>query len=392
MRTQQSQSTTGRQPVLVHSFSVAARDTLQMSTHPATQTEVIMDVEKYSNALRVGRYLRLAKRIANTKEPAFNISPNKQGSLDITPTWIGEQHYLFVNPPTQEEVEVSLPHKIIHPIGDLFLKKLQAPNWLDKIRPDLPEPCHVEHDGRTVAEHINEFVDKFRAQANSQKMAKILKDWEAVTNDRYYGTVDYLNSLWEFGPSRMLFIRVDLGIRVEHQELVHVFAMRDYFETLLNNKRGKPSLFKHCVGIIWRLEYEDDKSYHYHCLFILDGSKVQQDINYADAFGQYWQNNITDGEGTYWNCNSSLNEYRRRGIGMIDHTDLQKRQYLMQDVIPYLTAIDDDIRVVITQDAEALGYDGKHLKVRTFGRGKILTARKSNRGRPRKENCTDCEV
>ena len=74
--------------------------------------------------------------------------------------------------------------------------------------------------------------------------------------------------------------------------------------------------------------------------------------------------------------------YKRRGIGMIDYRDTEKRQLLTNDVLPYLTVVDNDIRLQITEDVVALGYDGD-VTVRTFGRGTVRKEKKTNRGRPR---------
>ena len=166
------------------------------------------------------------------------------------------------------------------------------------------------------AEHCNDFICAFRIKVNSTKIKKILQDWEAVTNDRYYGSVDYLNSIFDFGHSRLLCIRLDLGVHQKYQKSMHIFFMRDLFQRFLNNQRCKPSLFKHVVGTIWRLEHTDDKSYYYHCLIIMNGSRVREDNVLCDLIGQYWVKEISNGQGTYWNCNRDPSHYKQLGIGM----------------------------------------------------------------------------
>jgi hypothetical protein len=110
--------------------------------------------------------------------------------------------------------------------------------------------------------------------------------------------------------------------------------------------------------------------------------RASVDAEQADMLGKYWVNNITNEKGTYWNCNASLNHYKRRGIGMIDYRDTEKRQLQVNDVLPYLTVVDNDIRLQITEDVVALGYEGD-VTVRTFGRGTVRKEKKINRGRPR---------
>ena len=268
-----------------------------------------------------------------------------------------------------------MPHKNIHPYAEFMLQSLEGQSW----RYQLPDD--YMSDGRYAAQHCNDWLNACHRTLNSAEMKAKVSRWEATTNGLYKGCVAYLISLFEYVRARLLVLRVDFGVRVEHQDALHVFQMRDDFLRMLKNTEMN-SLFDHMVGYIWRLEYTTDKSYHYHCIFLFDGSEEQNDAELADKIGKYWVNNITDGKGTYWNCNASLNHYKRRGIGMIDYRDTEKRQLLTNDVLPYLTVVDNDIRLQITEDVVALGYDGD-VTVRTFGRGTVRKEKKTNRGRPR---------
>lgn len=179
--------------------------------------------------------------------------------------------------------------------------------------------------------------------------------------------VDYLNALWEHGPSRMLFVRVDLGIRFEYQSSMHFIEFCDYFKRMIANRRSKPSIFRHYVGMIWRLEWTIDKSYHYHCLFIFDGARVRNAVYYGDAIGDYWMKNITEGIGTYWNSNREADNFPESGIGMIDRRDIRKRHILLTRVLAYLTKSDFEIREAILEDAIGLGCLHQARHIRTFG-------------------------
>lgn len=195
--------------------------------------------------------------------------------------------------------------------------------------------------------------------------------------------VDYLNSLWTNGPSKLLFVRIDLGINCQNQEQIHFSQIIHYFEKLKKNRRSKPSIFKHYVGCIWGLEWTEDKSYHYHCLFIFNGNAVVDGIYYGNEIGYYWCNSITGGIGTFWNCNNEASHYPESGIGIIDYRDMQKRHHLLTRVLSYLTKPDTQIRGAIYQDALALGRPDWALHVRTFGTSNKLRPRISNVGRPR---------
>jgi hypothetical protein len=336
-----------------------------------------------NDVARVGFYVDIAKKIASCAEKLFVIVESKSMFHQRTNRNVvqGKLHDLFrhfSNAPDSDELAALLPNRAINPLATCLIGLLERAPW-QGFSP------HVQmSDGRLVAEHCNDLVEAFRKEVKSPRMVKIMRDWEAVTNDKYYGTVDYLNSIFEYDLARLLILRIDLGVRVEHQRALHIFQMRDYFRKFLNNQRCKPSLFRHVEGLVWRLEHTEDKSYHYHCLVVMNGARVREESNYADRMGQYWVNEITEGKGTYWNCNRDPSRYKRSGIGMIDRSDLEKRKILMEQVVSYLTCVDEDIRLRIEEDADALGYTGRHKNVRTFGRGQIRKTKKTNRGRPRK--------
>lgn len=197
----------------------------------------------------------------------------------------------------------------------------------------------------------------------------------------FFSGVWYLESLWEYGPSRALFVRVDLGIREEHQTTTHIFQIIDFFKQLKRNRYSNRSLFEHQIGMIWRLEWSPDKTYHYHCLFIFDGTRVQNGVHYAHEIGCYWRDFITQGIGTFWNCNEEEDSYPEPGIGLIDCRDLQKRYYLLTRVLAYMAKPDPHIRWAIQQDANALGQSASHI--RTFGTSHDWKPKQSNAGRPR---------
>ena len=107
--------------------------------------------------------------------------------------------------------------------------------------------------------------------------------------------------------------------------------------------------------------------YHYHWLLFFDGKDSRQDVVLGRAFGEYWQNVVTEKQGRYYNCNAD--NHHRRGVGMIDHWNTEKMTNLKEFVAPYLTKADYLIRTLVE--------DGK-----TFSHGRV-PPRKPQTGRPR---------
>jgi hypothetical protein len=64
-----------------------------------------------------------------------------------------------------------------------------------------------------------------------------------------------------------------------------------------------------------------------------DGSQVRDDVNRAWEIGDYWQWVITNGRGSYWNCNAHKEDYKycgmltRERIRQIESKALRKLRY-----------------------------------------------------------------
>lgn len=127
-------------------------------------------------------------------------------------------------------------------------------------------------------------------------------------------------------------------------------------------------------GFIWKLEYGGDKSFHYHCLLMLDGDKHREDISIAMDMGEMWKRLLVndDGKATkgiYWNCNAHKEHYRHLAIGQLNASDTTMIDNLFKHVLPYLAKTDYYIKLAKTND-------------RTIGMGNDKEKIKS--GRPRK--------
>jgi hypothetical protein len=176
-----------------------------------------------------------------------------------------------------------------------------------------------------------------------------------------------------------LVLRLDLTYRKDvDTQFLHEVEIREKYwqalqdrEHLFRNTRSN-SIFDNMVGYIWKLEPGELKDWHYHFFFLFNGSQVREDISRADMIGEYWQKVITQGRGIYYNCNAHKDKYKRCGIGMINHYDMELIANLKNEAAPYL-AKTGDYMSVCKQDID-IG--------RTFGKG-IVKAKTDNRGRPR---------
>lgn len=187
-------------------------------------------------------------------------------------------------------------------------------------------------------------------------------------NKRLESTKKYIDAL-QANHSKLCVVRLDFAYKKPYSEEVTVEeAIKDH-NKLMNNTRNNQTVFGGLVGHISKREYTEDKGAHIHEVFIFDGNKVQKDAFKADQIGKYYVKEITKGKGTYYNCNR--NKYPEHGIGMLDHTDVEKRKNL-DNALAYLSKDEQHIDEISDK------------KQRSFVRG-TMPKSKGNIGRPRKE-------
>ncbi len=179
---------------------------------------------------------------------------------------------------------------------------------------------------------------------------------------------EYLDAL-QANHSKLCVVRVDLAYKKPYSEKITLDEATKDLNRLLNNRRNKPKIFEHNVGYTIKKEYTEDKGVHLHTIFMFDGQKVQKDAHKADELGKYWNEQITKGKGSFYNCNR--NQYPEHGIGMLDHNDTEKRKKL-DNALAYLSKDEQHIDLVSDK------------KERSFIRG-TMPKSKGNVGRPRIE-------
>lgn len=171
--------------------------------------------------------------------------------------------------------------------------------------------------------------------------------------------------------SRLLFVRVDLGYLKDTMHLVTIAGLHRHLEKLREFIGNKKTCFKGLVGHAIAIEQGHEHGYHCHVMLIYNGAKRWKDTYLGQAVGEKWEI-ITDGLGSYYNCNHPANkrDYEKSGtlgIGMISRHDEQ--------------AVDNAIRTALylTDPGKTDRYTDRldqHLKVKlpkmkTFTRGII---------------------
>ena len=189
-------------------------------------------------------------------------------------------------------------------------------------------------------------------------------------NKQLKSTEDYISALQE-QYSKLCVVRVDLGYKKPYSDSIVLDDANKSFNRMLNNRRSKPSVFKNQVGYICKKEYTPSRGVHFHMVFLYDGNKVQKDAYMGDKIGEYWKE-LTEDRGSYHNCNRK--KYKNEGLGVLNHTDTEKREILDKHVISYLCKDDEE------QDIEPIKHNKRS---RAFTRGTLSKSKDKKKGRPR---------
>ena len=173
--------------------------------------------------------------------------------------------------------------------------------------------------------------------------------------------------------SKLCVVRVDLGYRKDETNKVDITlekANKD-INRLLNNRRNN-STFDNNVGYVLKTEYGENRDIHFHSYFFYDGQKVQKDMIKGEDIGKYWSENITNKQGTYYNCNR--NDYKdNHAIGILDYRDVEKRRKL------------DISMAYLCKEKQSIDALKENEKDKSIRRG-TMPKERSNIGRPRRSN------
>lgn len=156
--------------------------------------------------------------------------------------------------------------------------------------------------------------------------------------------------------------RIDLENMLLEQNLRLIKDYRAKFFRIIKRKYN-------VKGFIWKLEYGGDKSFHYHCLIMLDGDLHREDITIAQDMGELWKQITTDEStalthGIYWNCNAHKEKYRHLAIGQLNASDTTMINNLFTYVLPYLAKTDYYLKIAKSND-RSIGMGNDKVKIKS---------------------------
>lgn len=222
---------------------------------------------------------------------------------------------------------------------------------------------------KTGAELINTFVYQVLLLTNKSEFKKAQFVRADRSKKQYKRASKFIQRLRDTF-SKLLVLRIDFCWKARVQSDSTFEEMKAYFAQMLKNFHHDKDL-PNIVGYIWKLEFGQQKGYHYHCIFLMDGNKFQSDAHYAGVIGQYWSK-LTLDKGYYFNCHLNKIKYRNLAIGMAHYDDQN-----------FFDNLDQVLLYICKQDQFLIDQRLLTRGLRVFQTSKLPTEA-STVGRPRK--------
>lgn len=288
---------------------------------------------------KIKRLLKTAQQILKSKEERpFTMASQPLKGIRMTAFGTAIIDMLKIDVAT---IRAKFQNHQFHPMIDLIIEVGESAELFDQV-------WYVQYDvganAIALVALLNSYVEKVRLAADSKKFKTEVRNFERSSNENFLQFNRYIDAHFT-KRSRLLFVRLDLGYKdsyltgIERDvETVYHRIKQDWAK--LHKDLTRKILRTGLCGYVWKLEFGLSKSFHLHVLLILNSSMFRGDVTIAKIVGDHWNNTITTGDGTYFNCNAKKEHFRFCGIGQIGRDDFVGRENLSNRVGMYLTKPD----------------------------------------------------
>lgn len=326
------------------------------------------------------------RQVLSKEAPGFHVTVKKNGDKRIVPLALGERFYHLMNNFMGRIPEGSQPAGFVGLFRDCCIELQLFYNPFGK-EGDYHQPS-IDGKDMNGAELFNALLELIRKRARSDTRCKdYLNFADDYDIDELKGIVEYFDDLF-LEYSKILVVRVDLGYQADEADKINFERAHRDIQRFINIRRWY-ACFQHSIGYVVGRERGtgsvnenggNGRSYHFHCFFLFDGQKVDDDVDLANKTVDYW-GRILNPRGTpederikAWNFNCNFkawkSAYRYNGIGMVQQSDELKRWHMISAVI------------YLTKRTQGLG-DDVPPRTRTLTKGVHKPRKFERRGRPR---------
>lgn len=328
-------------------------------TTPGKTSIVIDDHWDFGRLAIIDEFVR---KVLNSNDDGYIETTGSTGHIAWVPQrWIEPYRRTvttMISPGMHERFDVR------NVFVDLFLKaceELKILHWLSYV---------LGHHGtkrEANAMAFNELIATIRRLSKQSPYPSRI--WHAENDYRknFASCVTFVENLFA-DWSRYAVVRVDLGYGKGYASDVYTLHARADMARLLSRMRyGKRvkrdcrerDLFADAAGYVWKLEYGTDRLLHFHCFFFFKKKNGAQAGYWAQEIGKYWVEVITEGRGTFHNCNYHWYGQPDEGIGEVNRNDSLKREKLVK-AVSYLFKAEQCLPIRKTDP-----------RWRTFGKGML---------------------
>lgn len=162
--------------------------------------------------------------------------------------------------------------------------------------------------------------------------------------DNFREYVKYIENLYSTN-ARLLVVRVDLSYN--NDLFIADETFNNHASKFLKRIQSNP-IFEYLEGYIAKLEHGFDRGYHMHLMLFYNSAKRRADAYLAQVIGELWQDDISKGQGTYFNCNTD--EHKRTYpicfLGRLQRDEHTRINCLKQIGVKYLVKTDEYFRLM----------------------------------------------
>lgn len=329
-----------------------------------TQGKLTPDDEHRVRVDLVYRLKPVLENIMKTDHDLFTAEPDHNGDLRVKAGRLGKR-FLFCLRGEIRDIFNQFPNSKFNPYFEAFLTCVNRSGLM------LGEFHITNARGGNVpflVDHLNRCVDDIRQATRSVDFKRRLRDYRRPVQKNYESLMQYIGGL--FGRhSRLMIIRLDLAYKEKHRRGLTPDIIIQHRQALLNALNAGTFGLMH--GYASKLEMGRRKGYHNHWLLFFDGDLGRKDTYIAMQIGQYWDQIVTGGAGSHYNCNARKGQYQTNCfLGVVHHTDPVARRGL-EKFAAYITKPDELFKLSVPG-------------VRSFWKGHVSEPLAGpRRGRPR---------
>lgn len=226
-------------------------------------------------------------------------------------------------------------------------------------------------DGRRYMDVFNAMINGIRSRCQSREF-KEKERLRLINAERRSEQVIAKEEAVFEAKGRWLVLSLTLRFKEEFCKKATLKMIQQYRKRFFAARRYN-AVMSGIKWYVWTIEQSEDTGLHLHVILFYSADH-NHDEHYADKIGTYWNEEITEGKGEYWNGNRPWLKrlYATRGhgvgVGQIDWSDDEMREALRKNLIYSAKAE----QYLMIQGAEG---------VRTFDMGRV--PKRVKVGRPR---------